>query len=178
MRYETSLHQDWTYYAIAGVVSILFGLAALFWPSLTLALLIFLFAFFAILSGVTALGQGIRAARADRPWWPQILIGLLGLGAGVYTLVFPGISALVLLTVIAFWSIAVGLVEAVAGLFAVDFALLVVGVISILFGFVLLANPVRGALALVTVIGIFAIIRGILVLVYAARAPSTPAVPQ
>jgi uncharacterized membrane protein HdeD (DUF308 family) len=178
MRYDTPANLDWTYYAIAGVVSILFGLAALFWPGLTLAFLVYLFAFFAILSGVTSLIQGVRAARAGRVWWPQIVIGLLGLVAGIYVLLFPGIGTIALLLVIAFWAITVGTIEAVAGLFVADFALLIVGVISILFGFILLANPIYGALALVTVIGIFAIVRGVLLLVYAARAPATPAVPQ
>lgn len=164
-------------FALAGIISILFGLAAIVWPSLALFMLILLFGAFAIVDGVLRLINMVREMSAHRTWWPDLIIGIAGVVAGLYVLLNPGISATVLAFVIAFWAIIVGLMEIVAGLATAQFLVLIVGVISVVFGFVLLSNPLAGALALVLVIGVFAIVRGLVLLFHAFSAPGVPAAP-
>lgn len=162
-------------FALAGIISILFGLAAIVWPALALFVFILLFAAFAIIDGILRLVDMVRAMGAHQTWWPDLIIGIAGIVAGLYVLVNPGTSAVVLAFVIAFWAIIVGLMEVVVGLQAAQFLVLAVGVISIVFGFVMLSNPLAGALALAFVIGVFAIVRGLMLLFHAFSTPGVPA---
>lgn len=164
--------QLWWVLAISGVVSILFGLAALLWPGITLMVLVWLFGFYVLLLGVLMLVGMFRAIGAHTTWWPSLIVGLLSIGAGIAVFVWPGITAVSLLYIIAFWAIFSGVAEIIGGLFEAHFLWMLAGVISVVFGFILLANPAGGALALVMVIGIFAIIRGIMLLVSAVRTPA------
>lgn len=177
MAAQVTPREYWWVYAIAGVASILFGLAALLWPGVTVGILILLFGVFTLVDGIARIIGMFRAIGARQPWWPQLLLGLISVAAGVFILTYPGVTALVLLYVIAFWAIAIGLMEIVTSLFTAQFLLLIVGALTIVFGLILLGNPIAGVLALVTVIGIFAIVRGVILLIEAVRAPTgiTPA---
>jgi uncharacterized membrane protein HdeD (DUF308 family) len=169
-------HRVWVY-AIAGIASILFGLGALVWPGITLAVLVIFFGAFAIVSGIVSLFDAFRRMGRHETWWPALVIGIIGIVAGAFVFAYPGISTVVLVWTIAFWATFVGFIEIFGSFATGQFLLLVVGVLTVVFGFVLLANPAAGALALVFVIGVFAIVRGILLLFEAFRSPSTPAVP-
>ena len=171
-QYPAESSTYWWALALSGVVTILFGLAAVLWPGLTLIVLIYLFGIYAIVDGVLALVAMFRAAGAMATWWPFLLVGAFGILAGLIALFWPGVTALVLLFVIAIWAIAVGVAQVVGGIFTTQWLTSIVGVISIVFGFVLFANPMAGALALVWVIGAFAIVRGIILLVHAVQAPA------
>src|SRR5579883_1173798 len=175
MAAEVLQGESWWVYALAGVVSILFGLAAIIWPGLTLFVLVFLFAAYAIIDGILRFIATLRAIGAHQTWWPQLVIGIVDIAAGLFILAYPGRTAVLVAYVIAFWAILIGLFEIVGSLATAQLLLLVVGIISVVFGFVLLANPLAGALALVIVIGIFAIVRGIVLLIHAFRAPEMPA---
>jgi uncharacterized membrane protein HdeD (DUF308 family) len=155
--------------AVEGVVSVLFGLAAVLWPGLTLATLVLFFGVFAIVDGIVALVNLFVCVREHRPWWPSLLLGIVGIAAGGFILSNPGISAVVAAYVIAFWAIASGVMMVAGSLVSAEFLYLLAGALSVVFGLILLGNPVAGALALVFVIGCFAIIRGILLLFDAVR---------
>ncbi len=172
MEYRGVGVESWWLLAIAGVLSILFGLALLFWPGITVLTILWIFAIYAIIYGIVELVNMFRAMGEHTTWWTHLLIGLIGLAAGIVAFAWPGITSLVLLYLIAFWAIAAGIVEAIAGLVEADLGWVIVGVITALFGFILLVNPLGGATALVFVIGIFALVRGILLLIAAIRAPS------
>lgn len=165
----------WWEYAALGVIAILFGLAALFWPAITVGILIILFAINVLISGLVQFVAMFRAIGSHVPWWPHLLLGIINIAAGLIVLAYPQMTAIFLLFVIAFWAIIAGLTEIVASLTTANLLLLVLGIISVVFGLVLLANPARGALALVMVIGIFAIVQGIVLLIRAFSAPSTAA---
>ncbi len=175
---DLNADQTWWVYAAAGVAAILFGLVALFFPGLTLALFILFFGIFAIVDGVINLIDMFRRIGERRTWWPQLVIGIVGIAAGLFVFAYPGITALILLYVIAFWAIFVGMLEIFASFATGQLLLFAVGLLSALFGFILLANPGRGALALVMVIGIFWIVRGIVLLVQSFTAPSAAAFPR
>jgi uncharacterized membrane protein HdeD (DUF308 family) len=96
---------------LRGVCSIVFGLLALAWPGITLVSLAILYGVFAIVDGSAALMAGFAGRAPGTTWWEMVLVGLLGLASGVVAILWPGLTALVLLVMIAAWSIAHGVVE-------------------------------------------------------------------
>jgi uncharacterized membrane protein HdeD (DUF308 family) len=158
--------RNWWVFVFRGVVAILFGVLAFLRPGITLEALVLLFAFWALFDGVLALIGSVGAAEAHEPWWPLVLIGLLGIAAGVVTLKWPGITALALLLVIAYWSIFRGILEIVGAvrlrnLIPGEGWLVVGGLASIAFGVLLIIYPGSGLLAVIWLIGIYAVIFGI-----------------
>ena len=162
----------WWVRVVDGIFAILFGVAAVSWPGLTLVVLVWLFAVYALIAGAVQLVATFRAMGAQQTWWTHLLLGLASVGAGLVAIFYPAITALVLLWIVAYWAIVVGVLEIANAFTSGRFLLLVVGVLAIIFGFVLLANPLAGALAYVTVIGVFAIVRGILEILGLLRAPA------
>jgi uncharacterized membrane protein HdeD (DUF308 family) len=151
---------------LRGVVAILFGVLAFMRPGITLEVLVLLFAFWALFDGVLALIGSVGAAEAHEPWWPLVLMGLLGIAAGVVTLKWPGITALALLFVIAYWSIFRGILEIVGAvrlrhLVQGESWLILGGIASIAFGVLLIMSPGSGLLAVIWLVGIYAVIFGI-----------------
>ena len=168
------LARNWWALALRGVVAILFGLAALVWPGLTLTALVLLFGADALVDGVFAVVAAIARAGRERHWWALLLEGLLGIAAGVVTLAWPGITGLVLLLFIAAWAIITGVVEIVAAIrlrreIEGEFLLGLGGALSVLFGLLLIVRPGAGALAVAWLIGIYAILFGALLLALAVR---------
>src|SRR5438046_10601045 len=88
--------RSWWMFAWRGVVAVLFGVLTLVWPGLTLLWLVALFAAFALLSGGAALIAGIKNRKSDEDWWLALLLGLVGLAAGVIAILHPDLTALVL----------------------------------------------------------------------------------
>jgi uncharacterized membrane protein HdeD (DUF308 family) len=160
---------------LRGVLIALFGIIALVSPGIALLTLVFLFGFYAILDGVVAVVMGIRARRTAAHWvWP-VVQGVLSVLAGLVALVWPGVTALALLFVIAFWAIVMGVAE-IGEAFAARRAgahawgwTLVAGIVNILFGLALLVWPATGVLALIWLVGIFALVGGVILIGWAFR---------
>ena len=158
--------RNWWVFLLRGIVAVLFGVLAFLRPGITLDALVLLFAFWALFDGVFSLIGSVGAAEAREPWWPLVLIGLLGIAAGILTLRYPGVTALALLFVIAFWSILRGIIEIVAAvrlrdLIKGEWWLILGGIASIAFGVLLVMYPESGLLAVVWLLGIYAVIFGI-----------------
>jgi uncharacterized membrane protein HdeD (DUF308 family) len=159
--------------AIGGVVSVLFGVGALVWPGITLAVLVVLFGAFALVFGGLTLGYALdMASHHVGHWVPMALSGVFGIVIGVFTFFRPGITALALLYTIAAWAILTGVLEIAAG---VEFtgqvkgawALGLGGLASVAFGFIIALRPASGLLTIVWLIGIYAIALGVTRMVYA-----------
>lgn len=168
------LARNWWALALRGVVAILFGLAAFVWPGLTLAVLVALFGAYALVDGIFALAAAVRAVQQHNRWWPLLLVGVAGIAAGVLTFFYPGITAVALLVIIAAWAIVTGIFELITAIelrrhISGEWLLGLSGIASILFGILLIAQPGAGALALVWLIGIYAIVFGLLELGLAFR---------
>ena len=166
--------RHWGWVALRGVVAILFGLMAMFMPAITPSALVLVWGAFALADGVLALIAGIRIRDQGRPLWALIVVGLLGVGAGIATFLWPGLTALVLLYIIAFWALVAGVFQVIAAIrcrkdIRKEWFLGLSGLVSILFGAMLVMQPGAGALALVWVIGIYAVFFGILLLVFSLR---------
>ncbi|QXD13767.1 DUF308 domain-containing protein [Rhodocaloribacter litoris] len=166
--------RSWTSLLLRGLLAILFGVLALLWPQLTLHVLVILFGAFALIDGVLGVTAAVRGRRVHPLWWLLLLDGVLSLLFGVAALVWPQITAIVLVYLIAFWALFTGFVELLAAwrlrkVVKGEWLLALSGVLSVLFGFGLALFPGAGALALVTVIAVFAILYGAVLVALALK---------
>ena len=168
-----ALAQNWWLFLLRGLCAIAFGVLTFIWPSATLLTLVLLYGGFALIDGVASIVIAIRGEPLTSRWWLAI-IGGLGIAAGILTLYWPGLTALVLLLFIAIWAIATGITQIIGGIrlrkeIDNEWLLIVSGLLSVLFGLLLLARPGTGALAMILVIGAYAIAHGILTVAFAWR---------
>ena len=168
------LSRNWWVFLLRGIVGILFGVLAFMRPGITLEVLVLLFAFWALFDGVFSLISSIGAAEAKEPWWPLVFIGLLGIAAGIFTLRYPGVTTLTLLFVIAFWSIFRGIFEIIAAVrlrevIQGEWWLILGGIASIVFGVLRVYCPSSGLLAVIWLIGLYAVIFGITQIMFGFR---------
>jgi uncharacterized membrane protein HdeD (DUF308 family) len=171
-----SLAENWWALALRGLVAVLFGLLTFFVPGITLVTLVLLFGAYALVDGVFNVIAFFRVASHQ---WALLVEGVIGIIAGVLTFAWPAITAIVLLYVIAFWAIFSGIFEIIAGIrlrkvLTNEWLLLVMGILSFLFGLLILFAPGAGALAIVLWIGAYALVFGIFLL--AAGACQQPCV--
>ncbi|MEV1241973.1 HdeD family acid-resistance protein [Nonomuraea sp. NPDC050022] len=160
--------RNWWLVLIRGILAVIFGILALIWPAITLLVLVVFFGSYAIVSGLVSVFSAFRHGTDSRVW--LIISGILGILAGIIAFVWPGKTALVLLFVIAFWAILSGASEIVAGVqmrkvIENEWMLIIGGILSIVFGVLLLVWPGAGLLTLVWLVGIFAILYGIAMIV-------------
>ncbi len=164
----------WLMVGMRGLLAVFFGILALLWPGLTLAALVLLFGAYALVDGIFALVVGVRSK-----WWGVVLVGLLGVVAGIVTFVHPGLTALALLYLIAAWAIVRGVFEVVAAIhlrreLTNEWLMILAGLASIAFGVLLFLFPGAGALSVVWIIGAFALWLGMLMLFLAFRLKKLP----
>jgi uncharacterized membrane protein HdeD (DUF308 family) len=158
---------SWWALALRGLAAIIFGILAFIWPGITLAALVFLFGVYALVDGAFAIVAGIRATKENNRWWLLLIEGILSVFAGVLAFVVPGITGFFLIVLIASWAIVTGVFEIAAAIqmrkqITGEWMLALSGVASIFFGLALLIRPSVGALAVVWIIGSFAIVFGVL----------------
>lgn len=166
--------ESWWAMVLRGVVAILFGVVAFFWPGITLTALVFLWGAYALVDGIFAVAAGIKSHGEYKRWWVLLIEGILGVLAGIVAFVMPGITALVLLILIGAWAIITGVFEITAAIqlrkhIKGEWLLALAGVCSIIFGALLFLNPVVGALAVVWLIGAYAIVFGVLLIALGLR---------
>lgn len=154
---------------IRGIIAILFGLVALFVPGLALEFLVLLFGAFCLVDGIVAFFLGMSMGEGI-----FMLEGLVGALVGLYVFFFTVQAALVLLLLIAVWAIATGILEILAGVsirkhLGDEIFLLIVGVISVIFGAWIFMKPIASAIALAYAIGIYAVIFGIFLVLLAFK---------
>lgn len=174
IRMGTRLARNWWALALRGAIAILFGFVALFWPSITLTSLVVIFGAFVLAGGILALIMALRDWRADAQGWLLLLQGLIGIAAGVIVFIWPRITALMLLYLIAAWAIVTGIFEIIAAIqlrkeIENEWLLVVAGIASVLFGVLLAIWPGAGALAILWIIAGYAIFFGVLLLILAFR---------
>ncbi len=157
--------QYWWLLLIWGILVVLFGLGALFWPHITLLTLIFLFGVFALVNGVLGLIIAVQERRIFPYWWAALAAAVISILFGIAVLVWPRATALIILYLIASWAIVTGifqLAEALGGASRHSPLFLgIAGVVSIILGILLFSvSPIVALLSLVWVIGIYALIYG------------------
>ena len=162
----------WWLLVIRGLIAVLFGLAAIVWPGLTLLVLVILFGAYALVDGVIAVIVSLQERSVFRRWWVLLVEGLVGIVIGVVTFFWPAITALVLLYLVATWAIVTGIFELAAAFsgrvpVATEWTLALAGILSVLLGVLLAALPRAGLLSLVWLIGAYAIVFGVLLIIRA-----------
>jgi uncharacterized membrane protein HdeD (DUF308 family) len=169
----SALARNWWLLLLRGLFTILFGILAFVWPGATLFTLVALYGAFVLVDGILAIAAAVMGGAPAPRWWLAI-VGLCGIAAGLLTLIWPGITALLLLFFIAGWAIASGVMQIVGAIklrkeIDDEWLLIAGGALSVLFGIGVLAFPGAGALALILVIGSFAIVYGIILVMFSLR---------
>jgi uncharacterized membrane protein HdeD (DUF308 family) len=168
------LSRNWWAVLLRGICAVLFGLVAFTWPGITLAVLILFFGAYVLVDGVFAVVSSFGKKEGGKFPWSMFVVGLISIVAGVITLVLPGLTALVLLYLIAAWAIVRGIFEVVAAVelrkqIEGEWFLVFAGLASVVFGVLMMFWPGAGALALLWLIGIFAIIFGVVMIILAFK---------
>jgi uncharacterized membrane protein HdeD (DUF308 family) len=168
------LGRNWWALLVRGIAAIVFGILAIAWPGHALVALALLFGAYALVDGVFALVAAFRAAERHAHWLVLVAEGLLGIVAGIIVLASPGIAIFVFAYIAAAWAIITGVLEIVAAVrlrreLAGEILLILAGVVSVLFGILLAAFPGAGVLAIVWIIGIYALIFGVMLIALSFR---------
>jgi uncharacterized membrane protein HdeD (DUF308 family) len=170
-----SLAHNWWVVVLRGLAGMAFGLVTFFAPGISLAALVLVFGAYAFADGVLAIISAFRRdSSTGERWWLLLLEGIAGIGAGVVTLLWPGITAIVLLYVIAAWALVTGFLEIFAAIrlrkaISGEWLLILSGILSVALGVLLVLFPGPGALALVIWIGAYAFVFGALLLALGLR---------
>ena len=168
-----ALAKNWWMLLLRGVAAIIFGVLTFAWPGITLLTLIMFYGAFALIDGVLAIVAAITGGAPAPRWWLAI-VGLLGIATGLVVFMMPGLTALVLLYFIAGWAIATGVFQIIGAIrlrkeIDDEWYLILGGLISVLFGIGVMMAPGAGALALLWVIGIYAVVIGVIMVGLAFR---------
>lgn len=169
------LGRNWWVIALRGVIAIAFGVLSFAQPQLTLRVLVTLVGVYLLADGLSLLASYVRGdADARRAGWSVALMGILGIVAGVAALVWPNITALTLLAVVAVWAILTGVFQIVTAIrlrreLHGELLMAIGGLLSIAFGVYLLVYPSDGLVSLVWLVGFWAIVFGITQVLLAFR---------
>ena len=169
------LSRFWWMTLLRGVIAILFGILIFAQPAISLVSLVFVFGAYTLMDGAACVATAIGGRKEHEGWWVLLLAGLAGIGVGLLTFFNPGLTALALLFYIAIWSIATGLLQVVAAVrlrkeIEGEFWMGLGGLATIAFGLLLVARPGAGALAVLWLIGAYAIAFGVILIALGARA--------
>jgi len=173
------LSANWWAITLRGLVGILVGILAFLLPLPTLTALVWLFGAYVFVDGVFNLVTVWRQSRRrrgahTRPWWALLLEGIIGLAVGVISFLWPGITALALVYLIAAWALVTGVLEIIAAVrlrkvIKGEWLLGLAGVVSLVLGVLLAVAPGPGAIALVWYLGAYAIVFGALLVALSFR---------
>ena len=159
------LAQNWWAIGIRGVLGILFGLIALFLPGATMLSLVLLFAAYAFVDGVFGIVSAVRAAREHERWGYLLLEGLVNIAAAAVAVLWPGLTVVVFVLLVAFWAIFTGILELAAAFrLSIDdgrWWLVFGGGLSVIYGVLLIVAPIIGAVVLTWWIGAYALVFGV-----------------
>src|SRR5512132_2582821 len=165
------LADSWWAVGLRGLLGILFGLICLLTPGIAVGAFVILFSAYMLVDGVFAIISGIKAARNGERWGLLILEGIVDIAAGVVAFLWPGITAVAFVLLIAVWALVSGALMLVAAFrLNIDHGrwwLALGGIASIIFGVVLIIAPVVGAVVLTWWLGAYALVFGVLLLVLA-----------
>ena len=169
-----SLSQNWWLVVLRGILGILFGVLAFIWPAITWLTLIIMFGVYAIVDGIIAIISGLSRTKESPRWWTFLLEGLLGIGAGIVALIWPGLTSLVLIYMIASWAVITGILEIAAAVrlrneISNEWVLGLGGLVSIGLGVLLFFQPAAGSLAIIWTIAAYALIFGVLLVILGFR---------
>jgi uncharacterized membrane protein HdeD (DUF308 family) len=163
-----------TFLIVRGIVGIAIGILAMAWPGMTIAVLVGIFGLYAILDGITNIVIGLTPAPGRGRSRAQALQGTIGVAAGILAFLWPGVTALVLVLFIGAWAIITGALEIVAAIrlrrsIKGEWLLALSGIMSLLFGALVVVFPGAGAVGIAWILGIYAAAAGIVLVTLGLR---------
>lgn len=172
-----ALADRWWLVLLRGIAAIVFGVLCIVWPGISLFTLVILYGAFAFADGVLAIVSAIRGDTKDASIWWFVIMGLAGIATGVITFFWPGITAFVLVIFIGALAIVRGVTEIIAAIrlrkeIENEWWLGLAGLVSLIFGVLVLAMPGQGALAIVWLIGLYAIAIGVAFVLFSVKLKS------
>lgn len=157
----------WWALTLRGIAAIIFGIAAVFWPALTLVTLVYIFGAFILVSGIVSIVQGVSSIRTKNSYWfLTLIIGLVEMGVGVYLLRHPTVAFATVILLIGLVLIVRGVIEGVGALMdkgadATERTLMAIAAVAaVVIGVAVLLQPASAGVAFVWIIGLYALITG------------------
>lgn len=177
MSFSTLQHMGrnyWWLLVTRGILAVLFGILALIWPGRALLFLVYLFGAYALINGFTAVVGSFQERDTSSQWWLLLISGIAGIIIGLLVFFWPGITALVLFYLIGIWAIVTGVLEltaafALPGGLGLEWPFVLGGVLSIALGIFFVMHPLPIMLSVVWLLGLFAIVYGVIQLVRAMQ---------
>ncbi len=168
-----AMARNWWVLLIRGIAAILFGFAVILFPNLSLVLLVTFLAAYLFVDGVFALIAAFQSRNHPR-WWLLALEGVLGVLAGIAAFYFPAGAVLTVFYIVVFWAIVTGVIEIISAIelrqqIQNEWMLILSGVVSVIFGGVLLFNPGAGVLTLLWLVGVLSLAFGVMLVILAFR---------
>ena len=159
--------RNWWSLVIRGLVGILIGMITFAWPGITFAGIVMVFAAYAAVDGLFSLVGAVQAAQAHERWGALVFLGVTGIAASVITVLWPAITAFVLIVLIAAWAIVTGVFEIAAAVrlrhyIEGEWRLALAGIASLVFGILILVAPLAGALVIALWVGAYALASGVM----------------
>ncbi len=170
-----AVQQGWWVFLLRGLAAVIFGILALVWPGLTLFVLIIAFGIWVIFDGVVEIWNGFTNREGHDRWWVDILLGIVGIVAGILIISLPGITAVVAMYYIGAWMVVTGILQIIYAIklreeISGEWFLILTGVLSVILGIIFFIFPGSGAVSLVWLIAIYAIVFGIILVIFSFRA--------
>lgn len=167
------LARNWWLFTLRGVFGIIFGLIALIFPGPTMLSLVIVFSAYMMVDGITAIVSGVRAMRQGHRWGLLIFEGVLDIAAGILAFLWPGLTVLAFVLLVAVWAIVTGALITAAG-FHLNVGhgrwwLVLGGLLSIAYGALLVATPLIGAIVLTWWMGAYALAFGIALIIFSFK---------
>lgn len=160
---------------VVGLMSLLFGILVFAWPDITLVTLVWMFATLVLFHGISHVIASLQFRSEEVYWWVLMLIGILYIAGGLFAIIFPIASATFVILIMALTWFATGVVEVIAAIrlrkeIENEGWLILAGILSIIAGIYVFANPHKGALALLWLIALYASLFGIFLMIFGWRA--------
>jgi uncharacterized membrane protein HdeD (DUF308 family) len=167
------LSRNWWLIALRGVLAIFFGVLAFAWPAITWLTLVFIFGVYAIVDGLVAVFTGLSRIKTSR-WGVFVVEGVLTIAAGAVALIWPGLTTVVLIYMLAGWAVITGILEIAAAVrlrdeISNEWVLGLGGFVSMVLGILLFLQPAAGSLAIIWIIAGYALIFGVLLVILGFR---------
>src|SRR5580704_17937660 len=169
-----ALARNWWLFLIRGLAAVVFGLLAFLWPGATILAIGILFGAYAFVDGIFAFAAAVRAAETHQRWWPFLLEGIVGILIAAITFYDIRITLFALYFTIAAWAFLTGILEIVAAVqlrkhIANEVWLIIDGIASIVYGALMIWFPLAGILAIIWLIGAYAIVFGVIMIAFSFR---------
>ena len=169
-----TLVKNWWLFTLRGILGIIFGLLALIFPGPTMLSLVLLFSAYMLVDGVAAIISAVRAIRRKEDRWGILIFeGLLNIATGIAAFLWPGLTVIAFVWLIAAWAIVTGALMTAAGSrLNIDHGrwwLVLGGLLSLAYGVLLIIAPLIGAVVLTWWIGVYALVFGIALVIFSFK---------